>query len=89
MPAAYFEKVTCTRIGDQPASPVPVRPHQPARRPLGGAIENRIRFPLAVVRAVADVVGANRLGPRTSPGVPNNDIYGGDHRGFTDYPALA
>jgi N-ethylmaleimide reductase len=40
----------------------------------GGAIENRVRFPLAVVRAVADEVGARRLGLRISPGVPNNDI---------------
>ena len=33
----------------------------------GGPIENRLRFPLAVVRAVSDVWGTNRVGIRISP----------------------
>jgi N-ethylmaleimide reductase len=33
----------------------------------GGSIENRLRFPLAVVRAVVDVWGAERVGIRISP----------------------
>jgi N-ethylmaleimide reductase len=33
----------------------------------GGSIENRLRFPLDVVRAVADVWGAQRVGIRISP----------------------
>lgn len=33
----------------------------------GGSLENRIRFPLRVVNAVADAIGADRVGLRTSP----------------------
>ena len=33
----------------------------------GGSIENRLRFPLEVVRAVVDVWGAGRVGIRVSP----------------------
>jgi N-ethylmaleimide reductase len=33
----------------------------------GGSLENRLRFPLDVVRAVVDVWGANRVGIRISP----------------------
>lgn len=33
----------------------------------GGSIENRLRFPLAVVKAVMDVWGAERVGIRISP----------------------
>ena len=33
----------------------------------GGSIENRLRFPLAVVRAVVDVWGPDRVGIRLSP----------------------
>lgn len=33
----------------------------------GGTVENRLRFPLAVVRAVIDVWGADRVGIRISP----------------------
>ncbi|GAA0383855.1 alkene reductase [Microbispora corallina] len=40
----------------------------------GGDLEARIRFPLAVARAVADEIGAHRVGLRISPGVPNNDM---------------
>ncbi len=39
----------------------------------GGSIENRCRFPLEVVRAVAAEVGADRTGLRLSPITPVND----------------
>ncbi|MYT32951.1 MULTISPECIES: alkene reductase [unclassified Streptomyces] len=38
--------------------------------PYGGDVAGRIRFPLELVRAVADEVGAGRLGLRLSPGNP-------------------
>ena len=34
----------------------------------GGSVENRLRFPLAVVAAVTEVWGGNRVGIRISPG---------------------
>lgn len=37
----------------------------------GGSVENRLRFPLEVVRAVVDVWGADRVGIRISPGTNN------------------
>ncbi|MGE4313067.1 MAG: alkene reductase [Pseudobdellovibrionaceae bacterium] len=40
----------------------------------GGAIENRMRFPLEVVDAVVSVWGADRVGIRISPVSPVNDI---------------
>ena len=40
----------------------------------GGSIENRIRFPLAVVEAVVARIGADRTGIRISPGHAFNDI---------------
>lgn len=33
----------------------------------GGSVENRARFPIAVVKAVAEIWGANRVGVRISP----------------------
>ncbi len=39
----------------------------------GGSIENRVRFPLEIVRAVAAEVGAERTGLRLSPGTDVND----------------
>jgi N-ethylmaleimide reductase len=39
----------------------------------GGSRENRMRFPLAVVRAVAAEIGAARTGLRISPVTPGND----------------
>ncbi|KAG9239303.1 12-oxophytodienoate reductase 1 [Amylocarpus encephaloides] len=33
----------------------------------GGSVENRCRFPLEVIKAVTDVVGADRVGMRLSP----------------------
>lgn len=35
--------------------------------PFGGPLENRLRFPLMVARAVADAVGPGRVGYRVSP----------------------
>ncbi|GGL10129.1 alkene reductase [Sphaerisporangium melleum] len=52
----------------------------------GGDAAARIRFPLAVVRAVAGEIGAERLGLRISPGVPNNDI--AEHNAHDTYEAL-
>lgn len=40
----------------------------------GGSVENRIRFAVEVVTAVADVVGADRTGIRLSPANPFNNI---------------
>lgn len=40
----------------------------------GGAAENRIRFPVAVLRAMADAIGGSRVGFRISPGNPYNDM---------------
>ncbi|MBY0504907.1 MAG: alkene reductase [Bryobacteraceae bacterium] len=41
---------------------------------FGGSIENRLRFPLAVAKAVADVAGAGRTGIRISPQGQYNDM---------------
>ncbi len=41
----------------------------------GGAVENRMRFPLAVVDAVVDVAGAARTGIRISPVTPASGLY--------------
>jgi N-ethylmaleimide reductase len=40
----------------------------------GGSAENRIRFPVEVLRAMADAVGAGRVGFRISPGNPYNGM---------------
>ncbi|MFF6775165.1 alkene reductase [Streptomyces sp. NPDC012637] len=40
----------------------------------GGTVENRIRFAVEVVKAVADAVGPERTGLRISPANPYNDI---------------
>lgn len=40
----------------------------------GGSAENRIRFPIAVLRALADAIGADRVGFRISPGNPYNGM---------------
>ncbi|OMO83364.1 hypothetical protein CCACVL1_11413 [Corchorus capsularis] len=39
----------------------------------GGSLENRCRFPLQVVKAVADEIGADRVGIRLSPFANYND----------------
>jgi 2,4-dienoyl-CoA reductase-like NADH-dependent reductase (Old Yellow Enzyme family)/putative NADH-flavin reductase len=50
----------------------------------GGSVENRARFAIEVVRAIADTIGAERTAIRLSPGFPtggiaegqdNNDLY--------------
>lgn len=40
----------------------------------GGSIENRVRFPLEVVRAVVDAIGKDRVGIRISPVTPFGDL---------------
>ncbi|MFG3344641.1 alkene reductase [Streptomyces sp. NPDC048018] len=52
----------------------------------GGPVENRIRFAVEVVKAVADAIGPERTALRISPANPYNDIAESD----TDelYPAL-
>ncbi|WP_039802990.1 alkene reductase [Nocardia araoensis] len=52
----------------------------------GGAVANRIRFTVAVVDAVAEAIGAERVGVRISPGVSVNGIDEGDTEEI--YPAL-
>ncbi|MGW4329145.1 alkene reductase [Nocardia sp. NPDC004573] len=52
----------------------------------GGTVTNRIRFTLEVVEAVADAIGAERVGVRISPGVSVNGVDEGDTEDI--YPAL-
>ncbi|MBB5959197.1 N-ethylmaleimide reductase [Saccharothrix tamanrassetensis] len=52
----------------------------------GGSVEGRIRFAVEVVKAVADAIGAHRVGLRISPANEYNDIRETDHREV--YPAL-
>lgn len=40
----------------------------------GGPVENRIRFPVAVLRALAEAIGPGRVGFRISPGNPYNGM---------------
>ncbi|MEV5968545.1 alkene reductase [Streptomyces sp. NPDC051921] len=53
----------------------------------GGPVENRIRFAVEVVRAVADAIGPERVGLRVSPGIAINGV---DEAGETEaiYTAL-
>ncbi|MFC4070170.1 alkene reductase [Actinoplanes subglobosus] len=44
----------------------------------GGSTDNRVRFAVEVVRAVAQAVGADRVGIRISPGSPYNSIVESD-----------
>ncbi len=44
----------------------------------GGSIENRLRFPLEVVQAVSDAIGAGRTGIRISPTNPNGGTQDSD-----------
>ncbi|GAA3383024.1 alkene reductase [Streptomyces racemochromogenes] len=52
----------------------------------GGSVENRIRFPVEVVRAVAEAVGPERVGVRVSPGTNVNGVREDDTELL--YPAL-
>ena len=40
----------------------------------GGSVENRIRFTIEVLQAMAKAIGAGRIGFRISPGNPYNDM---------------
>lgn len=44
----------------------------------GGSIENRLRFPLEIIDAVAGEIGASRTGIRLSPVTPANDLIDSD-----------
>lgn len=53
---------------------------------FGGSIENRVRFPLMVIRAVIEAVGSGRTGVRVSPTNPFNDMHDSDSLSlFTHY----
>ena len=52
----------------------------------GGSVDGRVRFAVEVTRAVADAIGADRVGLRLSPANPLNDIVEDDFR--DTYPAL-
>ncbi len=52
----------------------------------GGSLTRRLRFPVEVVDAVVDVVGADRVGLRLSPGNAENDLVEEDPA--TTYRAL-
>lgn len=45
---------------------------------FGGNIENRIAFPILVLRKLAEAIGADRVGFRISPGNPYNGMDPGD-----------
>ncbi|MCZ4428439.1 alkene reductase [Agrobacterium sp. SOY23] len=51
----------------------------------GGSIENRVRFLLEVVDAVAEEIGAGRTGIRLSPVTPANDIFEADPQPLYNY----
>jgi N-ethylmaleimide reductase len=44
----------------------------------GGSVENRTRLLFEVVQAVADTIGADRVGVRLSPVTPSNDAHDSD-----------
>lgn len=46
----------------------------------GGSVEGRIRFPYEVAGAVAESIGADRVGLRISPANPYNDMTEDDYR---------
>lgn len=52
----------------------------------GGSVAGRIRLAVEVTRAVAEAIGAHRVGLRLSPANPLNDIVEDDYR--DTYPAL-
>lgn len=41
---------------------------------FGGSVENRIRFPIMVLKALAEAIGPGRVGFRISPGNPYNGM---------------
>jgi N-ethylmaleimide reductase len=44
----------------------------------GGSVDNRLRFPIAVLSALADAIGGDRVGFRISPGNPYNGMDAAD-----------
>ncbi len=48
---------------------------------FGGSAENRIRFPVMVLKALADAIGGDRVGFRISPGNPYNGMDPSDPQG--------
>lgn len=53
----------------------------------GGSIENRARFLLEVVAAVADAIGGDRVGIRLSPVTPANDAHDADPQPLFEHVA--
>ena len=53
----------------------------------GGSIENRARLLLEVTRAIADAIGAGKVGIRLSPVTPANDIVDSNPQPLYDYVA--
>ncbi|MEV8633122.1 alkene reductase [Streptosporangium sp. NPDC051023] len=53
---------------------------------FGGSVENRIRFAVETARAVADAIGAHRVGIRLSPATGSQDLVEEDAHEV--YPAL-
>jgi len=51
----------------------------------GGSIENRARFMLEVVRAIAGAIGGGRTAIRLSPVTPANDVYDADPQPLFEY----
>jgi N-ethylmaleimide reductase len=41
---------------------------------FGGSVQNRIRFPMMVLKALAEAIGGDRVGLRISPGNPYNGM---------------
>jgi N-ethylmaleimide reductase len=52
----------------------------------GGSVENKIRFAVEIAKAVAEEIGAQRVGFRISPGNPFNDM--SEKNSAQIYPAL-
>ena len=42
---------------------------------FGGSVENRVRFPLLVLKAMSEAIGSGRVGFRFCPGNKFNDVY--------------
>ena len=55
----------------------------------GGSIDNRARLALEVTRAVADAIGAGRVGIRLSPVTPANDAHDADPQPLFDHVVRA
>ncbi|EJF89374.1 alkene reductase [Bartonella tamiae] len=51
----------------------------------GGSIENRTRFPLQVVQAIVEAIGADKTGIRISPVTPAGDVHDLDPQPLFDF----